>query len=74
MISKSQLIIWAAEVGVSDKTVRVWEHLALRAGQAERERVLKIIDERYMQSHAGEGGGFVRAELEKLTRLIKGAP
>jgi len=74
LIPKSQLVIWAAEVGVSDKTVRVWERLALRAGQAERERVLKIIDERWMQSHAGEGGGFVRAELEKLTRLIKDAP
>lgn len=72
--TKTQLVIWAAEVGIRDTTMRIWQHLAQRAAEAERERVLKIIDERWMQSHAGDGGGFVRAELEKLTRLVRGAP
>lgn len=74
MISRSQLATWAAEVGVRDKTMRIWQHLALRATETERERILKIIDERYAQSHARDGGGFVRAELDELTRLIGEQP
>jgi len=70
LTSKSQLAIWAAEVGIRDTTMRIWQHLALRATEAERKRILKIIDERYVQSHARDGGGFVRAELDELARLI----
>lgn len=70
LTSQSQLAIWAAEVGVRDKTMRIWQHLALRATETERERIRKIIQERYVQSHARDGGGFVRAELDELEWLI----
>lgn len=68
MASKKQIATWLSDL---ESLTFSWEQLVEitdRAAKEEAERILRIIDERYIHSYEHPK---VQEELDKLTELIK---